>query len=507
MTDTQQPSPDTKQEHPVLCPPEGEEEKPVLSPPQGHEEKKPDNRFTLLIIGVSLTVLLGVAAIMVWVLPFSSRQQSIAPEQPKHIEETSSDPSGGGQTDHLNREAEKILSEWLKIQAMAEADNVAAWGGESYQAILNKAAEGDDLLLDNKQTAAEQTFRQAINMLQELLASKNERLAAALANGEEALAASDSRTATRAFDLALALDSNNEQALRGAERSRNLDQVLFLYHSGLELEEKFDLQGAKKLLQQALELDEEFIPLREALSHIESRLQESTFQEAMSRTLKYIEIKDLPAARQTLREAARLRPSDSSVMDVGLRLTAMEKAQTLAGLQDMAEKLAAEERWAEVVRTYDDILAIDPQFGFAAEGRKQARQRDELDQAAQAILARPDRLQERSVLAEAEEVLATAESIDNPGHRLQKQRKQLALLIRTASTPAEVILLSDNATSVVIYRVGRFGRFQEKRVPLRPGTYTVVGTRPGFRDVRKTLKVQAAADNPTILEIRCEEPI
>jgi len=124
----------------------------------------------------------------------------------------------------------------------------------------------------------------------------------------------------------------------------------------------------------------------------------------------------------------------------------------------------------------------------------------------QAILARPDRLQEKGVLLEAEEVLATAEGIANPGPRLREQRKVLTELIQTASTPVEVVLRSDNATSVVIYRIGRFGRFQEKRLSLRPGTYTVVGTRPGFRDIRKSLKVQAT-DKPTIIEIRCEEPI
>ena len=515
MTDTQQPPPDTEQEQPIISPPDVEEEQPasvsshpipVLSPPADREEKKTDNRFTVLLIGVALTVLLGIAAIMVWVLPIADRQQSVSPGPPENLQETGIPPDEGDRTDQMIRQAEMILGDWLKIQAMAEAENVSAWGADSYQAILNTAAAGDRLLLDNKLTEAERTFRQAIEDLQELLASKKDRLASALAKGEAALAALDSRTAAQAFDLALAIDRANKQALQGAERSRNLDRVVFLYHSGLELEKKFDLEGAKKLLQQAVAIDEEFIPARVALSRIENRMQELSFQEAMSRTLKSLEKNDLTAARQTLREASRLRPSDTSVMDAGLRLAAMEKAQKLARLQDKAAKLATEERWAEVVLVYDEALAIDPQFGFAGQGRKQAKQRYELDQAVQAILARPDRLQESGVLTEAEQVLATAESIDNPGPRLQKQRELLAQLIRTASTPAEVILRSDNATRVVIYRVGRFGQFQEKRVSLRPGTYTVVGTRPGFRDVRKTLKVQAA-DKPTIFEIRCEEPI
>ena len=102
--------------------------------------------------------------------------------------------------------------------------------------------------------------------------------------------------------------------------------------------------------------------------------------------------------------------------------------------------------------------------------------------------------------------LARLQSIEDPGPRLQTQINELSKLIRTASKPAEVILRSDNETSVVIYRVGRFGQFLQKKVSLLPGSYILVGSRPGFRDVRKTLKVQAG-NNPITIDIRCEEPI
>lgn len=102
--------------------------------------------------------------------------------------------------------------------------------------------------------------------------------------------------------------------------------------------------------------------------------------------------------------------------------------------------------------------------------------------------------------------LARLQSIKGPGPKLQQQINDLSSRIRTSSIPAEVILRSDNETSVVIYRVGKFGSFLEKKVSLLPGAYTLVGSRPGFRDVRKDLKVQAG-NNGIIVDIRCEEPI
>jgi hypothetical protein len=43
-------------------------------------------------------------------------------------------------------------------------------------------------------------------------------------------------------------------------------------------------------------------------------------------------------------------------------------------------------------------------------------------------------------------------------------------------------------------------------VPLRPGAYTVVGSRVGYRDVRRQIRVGAdGVAGPVV--VRCEEPI
>ena len=69
-----------------------------------------------------------------------------------------------------------------------------------------------------------------------------------------------------------------------------------------------------------------------------------------------------------------------------------------------------------------------------------------------------------------------------------------------------VALESDNATVVVIHRVGPLGAFERREVDLLPGRYTVVGSRMGYRDVRREIEVQPGAAPPPVL-IRCEERI
>jgi hypothetical protein len=61
-------------------------------------------------------------------------------------------------------------------------------------------------------------------------------------------------------------------------------------------------------------------------------------------------------------------------------------------------------------------------------------------------------------------------------------------------------------TSVQIYHVGKLGQFTSQQLELRPGTYTVVGSRPGYRDVRQTLTVKPGAAQAT-MDIRCEETV
>jgi hypothetical protein len=83
---------------------------------------------------------------------------------------------------------------------------------------------------------------------------------------------------------------------------------------------------------------------------------------------------------------------------------------------------------------------------------------------------------------------------------------QLQESVRLALIPVELIIHSDMQTEVAIYHVGRLGHFEEKIISLRPGNYTVTGSRPGFRDVRRVIKLRPDSSMPPIL-IRCEEPV
>jgi hypothetical protein len=92
------------------------------------------------------------------------------------------------------------------------------------------------------------------------------------------------------------------------------------------------------------------------------------------------------------------------------------------------------------------------------------------------------------------------------GPRLEDQKSQLSRLLKRAVTPLTVRLISDNATNVVIFRVGKLGSFDSQEIKLRPGKYVAVGSRPGYRDVRLEFNVSPEAELQPIV-VRCEEQI
>jgi hypothetical protein len=54
--------------------------------------------------------------------------------------------------------------------------------------------------------------------------------------------------------------------------------------------------------------------------------------------------------------------------------------------------------------------------------------------------------------------------------------------------------------------VGKLGRFESRQLSLRPGTYTVVGTRDGYQDVRKKIIIKPGQSSLRVT-IRCEVKI
>ena len=239
---------------------------------------------------------------------------------------------------------------------------------------------------------------------------------------------------------------------------------------------------------------------------MQSRISNDAFSGVMSTGLEALERGDRLSAREAFLRAEQMRPGRPEVAEA---LQQVEQSQSLEAIvEHRAQAFAAEavEDWHTAASRYEAILALDPTIRFAQEGGTRCTAQAEMAAQIDYHLAHPDRLSTDKVFEEALELLVQASEIEPAGPRHRQRVEALDRLLDAAGALVPVVLLSDLETEVVIYKVGRFGSFERRDLTLRPGTYTVVGSRRGYRDVRLSLVVRAG-DPPPPLTVRCEVPI
>ncbi len=228
------------------------------------------------------------------------------------------------------------------------------------------------------------------------------------------------------------------------------------------------------------------------------------FDAAVSEGLAALDRGAPAEARAAFQRAESLRAGTEVVKDGLARSETALRGEALEAHRRRAQAAEAAEDWKGALKEYDAALRLEPAVRFAVEGAQRAGQRAEASDRLDFYLRRPDRLATDEVAREAEIALDRASELDSPGPKLLRQIRQLREQLAAAGSAVTVRLLSDERTDVSVLRVGTLGRFREKSLALRPGSYVVVGTRRGYRDARHTLVV-APGRSPEPLTVRCDE--
>jgi tetratricopeptide (TPR) repeat protein len=242
------------------------------------------------------------------------------------------------------------------------------------------------------------------------------------------------------------------------------------------------------------------------VTRLEQAAARDAFETQMARGFAAQAGNDLGAARAAFEAALRVRPGDAQARAALAQIDLDQNLSRLAALQAEAQALEKQERWADALVSYEAALAADGNLADARQGRERARERADLDQRLRRELGNADRFNDDAALRKAQAVLDSARAIANPGPVLSVQIAELTGLLEIAVTPVAVTLQSDNLTEVAVLKVGRLGLFSSRTLELRPGAYTAVGSRPGYRDVRRNFRVAPGGDASPVA-VRCEEPI
>ncbi len=501
-------------DRPTESPPTAQQAIPVVRPRRAETRSvaqqaavaSPDGARRL-VLGM-LALLLVVALLVVFVLPqwVAERGHEAEPAPPAAESKTSADTLDALEVARQKHEAERALGEVLRRQTALEAEGIALWAEQEFEAVMDKLATADVLFSQARFSQATDIYRQTLAVLNALDQSKSERLQAALDAGARALENADGAEAQRQFGIALAIDATNETARRGEQRAQTIEQVFALLAGGETREKNGELEQAEADYGQAVALDEFFEQGRTALGRVRQKIADRAFQRAMSETLNAIDRGAFSQAKRFLADARRLRPGAREVEETGSRLATAEQRYRLNVLKEQGRGLEKRERWHEAADKYAAALAIDPLVGFATQGRKRSLEMAVIFDNLQRYIADPERLQSAAPLANAKQLLEVIKGLPDRGPNLEQKRVSLERLIAQAGTPIPVMLHSDNQTDVTLYKVGRFGRFSQRQLQLLPGKYTAMGARPGYRDVRVEFRV-APGESAGPVVIRCEERI
>jgi tetratricopeptide (TPR) repeat protein len=213
----------------------------------------------------------------------------------------------------------------------------------------------------------------------------------------------------------------------------------------------------------------------------------------------------LEEARAAFERARAARPNGAEAQDGLRRVDAAIRARGFGSLRTRAEDAEADERWDEAVAAYSSILKSDPGQAFAQDGRTRAQARLDLDDSLQAIIDRPDLLAAADARARAATLLQSAQAIEAPGPVLRLQMARVSALLPEFEKPVHLSLVSDGLTQVTVMGVGTFGGFTRRDVELKPGRYTLVGSREGYRDVRRDISVSPGQTQT--ISVSCYEPL
>lgn len=402
--------------------------------------------------------------------------------------------------------AEERLAEFLAARTRLDGQGAADWGEPSYVEMINLGQAADAAFMNKEYIAAAGQYGRATSVADDLIGRSPEVLIRLLDEGQAALTAGKGDLARQRFATALKIDPANSAALRGLRRSKTIEAVISLIASGKQHEVDGNLPRAAADYQKALQLDDDSQAARTALDSVKARIKEARFQQLISDGLAAFHNHHYQTARDKLIQAKSLKPDSIEVADALAQVDQAIRLARIDQLQKQARAAEQTEDWPRALSAYQAVLKIDRNVQFAIRGEARAAEQIRMAKRLDFYLTQPDTLESDSQLKNASLLLGEARDVEPQGPRLAARIKELDRIVNIARTPIKVIIESDNLTHVAVYRIGRLGRFAVRELELRPGTYTVVGARDGYQDVRQKLVVKPGRQ-PIRLTVKCRVKI
>ena len=406
----------------------------------------------------------------------------------------------------LSPKVESALDDWLAAYRDLERVGGDEWGGDNSKQIIALAEKAEEALLNKDFKNAEMHYLEASTAARSLHRERYDRLAKLIETGMAALEAKRAADAANAFRLALLIDPEHQEATIGSQRAKTLDQVTTLTRKAAKFEVAGQFGIARALFLEGLSLDPFSQESKDGVKRIDVTIGEAMFRKLITDIFRLIEEDKLEQALAILNEAAALRPSAPAIPEATKILHNIKRIKILQGLQDKAIAAEMIQNWQLAHGIHTEILQRIPDSKAAQDGKLKAETIIRLKAELSYYLSEPGRLLNDDLRISARLILEEVRELPETPDELKSSAAKLMAMIQMAEEPVLVTLLSDGETEVTVQRVRKLGKFNSHELSLRPGSYTVVGTREGHRDVRHTLSIEPGV-NSVQLTVSCDESI
>ena len=406
----------------------------------------------------------------------------------------------------LRTAADEARKKFDAAFAALDSHAAAVWGTSVFAAAREEGAEAAQKLAVGEFANAGKAWESATAKLAGLEKDQPQAIKRALDRGRAALAATKTTEARAAFESALAIEPGLPAAKAGIERAARLDQALVQVDAAVVAERAGRLAEAEQGFRKALALDASAPGAAEGVARLAARKSSEAYASVMSRGLEDLAAGRTELARAALKQALALRPDSREARDALASLDQGQRQSAIRLLEARAANAESDERWDEALAAWTEAVGLESGLASAREGMPRSQARAQLQRRIDALMQKPERLWDPAGRGEARTVLALAADAGNPRQKLSAAAQELERLAAAAEKPVRLRLDSDGLTSIAIYHVGQYGTFDRRDFELLPGRYTVVGTRTGFRDVRREV-ILVPGVQPSAVVVKCEESI
>jgi len=414
-------------------------------------------------------------------------------------------PFAQSQHQLAREKAQTALAVFVEKQILLEDSmQVALWGKNDLEAALALAKVGDEEFVQEKFSTAIQAYQDASSKLQQVIDHGHEIFAAHLATAHTHILAIDHELAVKSLQQALAIRPNHAGAKNAMQRALLIPEVVRMLRTAKNHELSNRYQAALETYNKIALLD----PLTSGLTELRAKAviaqAGKTVNVLLGQGFSDLEAKKYDDARSSFKRILSIDAGNDVALGGLQQVAKARDLSIIRTFENSANQHMESERWQSAIDAYASVLKLDNNIQFAKIGLAVAKAHLRANQLLQKIVDAPQKLSSERLYLDAQAILIEANKLEFSGPRVGTLIENVSVLLETYRDPVDLVLLSDNATDIIISNVGALGSFERKILSLRPGAYTIRGSQNGCRDILLNVEVLPGIEP---LDVSCLERV